>query len=360
MREALELARRGLEHVSPNPMVGAVVVRDGRVLARGFHRRYGGAHAEVDAFRQLPRARGADLYVNLEPCGHQGKTPPCARAIIEAGVRRVFYAVGDPNPLTRGKGPRMLRRAGVEVQAGLLRRDAAELNATFFHWVRTGRPWVVLKWAMSLDGKIATARGESCWITGREARAHAHGLRRRVDAILVGTETALRDDCLLTPRPARGRKPWRVVLDRRGRLPLKLRLFRREARGAATGPRLYVTSPRTGTRRLREVERRGLRVLTVPEVGDGLDLEYLFSELGQKGISQLLIEGGGKLAGSSLEGGLVQEVAAYVAPRLLGGRGAPSPIGGAGIASLAACSWLDVREERRLGKDFLIRGVLAR
>ncbi|MCZ6795686.1 MAG: bifunctional diaminohydroxyphosphoribosylaminopyrimidine deaminase/5-amino-6-(5-phosphoribosylamino)uracil reductase RibD [Planctomycetota bacterium] len=354
MREALELARQGDELVSPNPLVGAVLVRRGRVIARGYYRRFGGDHAEVDVLRRLSDARGADLYVSLEPCGHQGKTPPCAEAIVEAGVRRVFYAAGDPNPLTRGKGPRMLRRAGVVVRGGILRREARELNAPYFHWRESGRPWVLLKWAMSLDGKIATAEGKSRWISGREARAHAHGLRRRADAVLVGTETALRDDPLLTPRPSRGRRPWRVVLDRRARLPLGLRFFRPE--GTRNGPRLYVTSRRLGAGRRRQVERRGLEVLVVRERGGGLDLEALLDELGSRGISQLLVEGGGRLAASFLALGLVQEVAAYVAPRLLGGAGAPSPVGGVGLGPLGECPALRVLEERRLGRDRLIRG----
>ncbi len=364
MRLALELARRGVEHVSPNPMVGAVIVRGGLVIGEGYHRRFGGPHAEVEAIRSCLRGgrspRGADLYVTLEPCGHQGKTPPCSLAIVEAGIARVFFAVRDPNPVTCGVGPRLLRRNGLRVEEGTLGRESAELNAPFFHWIETGMPWIILKWAMTLDGRIAAPGGESRWITGEAARAHAHGLRRRVDAILVGTETALHDDPLLTPRPARGRRPARVVLDRRGRLPLRLRLFSRKESPEEAGRTIYVTSPRISDRRRGAVESRGLQVLVVPERRGRLDLEALFRALGALGISQVLIEGGAQLHGSCLAAGLVHEAAAYVAPRLLGSAGALPPIDGSGLSRLVQTPFLSKPIVKQLGPDVLIQGRLAR
>lgn len=267
MRRALSLARRGLEAVSPNPMVGAVVVRRGKVVGEGYHRRHGGPHAEVEALRSAGDARGADVYVTLEPCGHHGKTPPCAEALVAAGVRRVVFGARDPNPLTAGRGPRILRTSGIEVAAGCLEAECRDLNAPYFHWRRTGLPWVILKWAMTLDGKVATADGASRWITGEAARARAHALRRRVDAVVVGTETALRDDPRLDPRPARGRTPARVVLDRRGRLPLGLRLLAAEP--AANGTRIYVTSESVARRRGRALAAHGVRVLVLPGGSDG-------------------------------------------------------------------------------------------
>lgn len=361
MLRALALARRGLEHVSPNPMVGAVLVKDGQVIGEGWHRRFGEAHAEVEAIRSAGEARGADLYVTLEPCGHHGKTPPCAEAIIAAGIRRVHYAVPDPNPRTRGVGPRLLRQAGVEVSSGLQAVACSDLNAPFFHWIGAGRPWVILKWAMSLDGRTATARGESRWITGEEARRHAHGLRRRVDAVLVGTETALRDDPLLTPRPPRGRRPARVVLDRRGRLPLRLRILSEEDPSAGGGERIYATVRDLPARRRRILESRGIRILEAPAGREGLDLDTLAGELGALGVSQLLVEGGATLAGSFLRAGLVDEVAAYVAPRLIGGRGAPAPLGAgrAGVADLVDSPWLVSPIVKRLGRDLLIQGRIG-
>ena len=354
MAEALELALGGLESVSPNPLVGAVVVRGGRVIGRGFHRGFGRPHAEREALETAGNARGADLYVTLEPCAHHGKTPPCCEAVLEAGIKRVFFSASDPNPETRGKGPRLLRKAGVEVHGGLLRKAALSQNAPYFFWRDKGRPWVVLKWAMSLDGKIATAGGESQWITGAKARARGHSLRRRVDAVLVGTETVLADDPLLTPRPAGGRTPLRVILDRRGRLPMKLKLLS-HPRVAGRGRRLYVSvSGANSARRLGELERRGVETLLLPSAAAGLDLGLLLAELSKLEISQLLVEGGARLAGAFLRDALVEEIAAFVAPKIIGGEGALSPVGGEGFRKLAeSLSLSDLRHEA-LGADLFL------
>ena len=360
MERALELARGGLESVSPNPLVGAVVVRKGRVLGEGFHRVFGGAHAEVEALGQVGDARGADVYVNLEPCGHHGKTPPCAQACVDARVARVIYAAKDPNPLTRGVGPKLLRAHGVEVHSGLLRKEALRLNAPYYHGHAEGRPWVLLKWAMSLDGKIATAGGESQWITGRPSRAHAHGLRRRVDAVLVGTGTALADDPRLTPRPARGRRPWRVVLDRRGRLPLELGILSPETRRARSGRRLIITSTRAAARRRRELEPRGLHVVGVSEQGGRLALDEVLAELFARDIRQVLVEGGSELAGAFVAASLVDEVAAYIAPKLIGGGAAPSPVGGDGVAELDRALAIDWEPPQVLGADVFLGGRVRR
>jgi diaminohydroxyphosphoribosylaminopyrimidine deaminase/5-amino-6-(5-phosphoribosylamino)uracil reductase len=359
MQRAIELARRGLLGVSPNPMVGAVVVRGGKVIGEGFHRRYGGPHAEVEALRSAGGARGADVYVTLEPCGHEGKTPPCALALLEAGVGRVVFGASDPNPLTAGRGPHILRQSGVAVAAGCLEEECRDLNAPYFHWRQKGLPWVILKWAMTLDGKAATEAGESRWITGEVARARAHALRRRVDAVLVGTETALRDDPLLDPRPPRGRTPARVVLDRRGRLPLGLRLLAADPREAGKGPRIYVTSAAVARRREKVLASRGVRVLILPR-GRGPEgaLEPLLKALGALGISQVLVEGGPRLLGSFLAQGLAEEVAAFIAPRLLGGRTARSAIEGPGLGSLRLTRWLADPHVARLGEDLLVSGRL--
>ena len=354
MAEALDLALGGLESVSPNPLVGAVVVRGGRVIGRGFHRGFGCPHAEREALGAAGNARGADLYVTLEPCAHHGKTPPCCEAVLEAGIKRVFFSAADPNPETRGKGPRLLRKAGVEVRGGLLRKEALSQNAPYFFWRDNGRPWVVLKWAMSLDGKIATAGGESQWITGAKARARGHSLRRRVDAVMVGTETILADDPLLTPRPAGGRIPLRVILDRRGRLPMKLKLLS-HPRVAGRGRRLYVSvSGANSARRLGELERRGVETLLLPSTAAGLDLGLLLAELSKLEISQVLVEGGARLAGAFLRDALVQEIAAFVAPKIIGGEGALSPVGGEGFRKLAeSLSLSDLRHEV-LGADLFL------
>ncbi len=360
MKEAIDIARGGLEAVSPNPMVGAVIVKGGRVVGRGFHRRFGGPHAEVEALADAGDARGADVYVSLEPCGHDGKTPPCARALVEAKVARVFYSTVDPNPDTRGRGLRLMRRHGIRVRGGVLRREGLDLNAPYFHWRHSGRPWVILKWAMTLDGRIATAAGESKWITGPRAREWAHGLRRRVDAIVVGTRTALLDDPRLTPRPARGRRPLRVILDRRARLPLGLALLDGDVRRGGVGPRLYVVGKTATARRCREIERRGIEVLGIRERRGRLDVEALLGVLGDRGVSQILVEGGGGLAAGFVEKALVEEVVAFVAPRVLGGRDAPGAVEGRGFDRLADSLRLRRIEEQRVGDDVIIRGVLAR
>jgi diaminohydroxyphosphoribosylaminopyrimidine deaminase/5-amino-6-(5-phosphoribosylamino)uracil reductase len=352
MRRALDLAGRGRYSVSPNPMVGAVLVRDGRIVGEGWHRRFGGPHAEVEAIRAAGRgARGADLYVTLEPCAHVGKTPPCTDAILEAGIRRVFFAARDPNPATCGRGPVALRRRGLEVRAGLLEEAALEQNAPYFHWRRTGRPWVILKWAMSADGRMALPSGESRWISGERSRAEAHRLRRRVDAVVAGTETLRRDDPQLLPRPARGREPLRVVLDRRARLPWSLQIL------APGGPRrLYATSKRCPESRRRELSRRGLEVLIVPEEGGELDLRALLSALGQRGVSQLLVEGGAALHGGFLDAGLAQELFVFVAPRIIGAREAPGPVAGEGVERLRDSVLLASCRVRRCGDDVLLTG----
>ncbi len=359
MRLALRLARRGLETVSPNPMVGAVVVRGGRIVGQGYHRRFGGDHAEVEALRDAGDARHSDVYITLEPCAHHGKTPPCADALVAAGVRRVIYAAPDPFSRARGRGPRLLRRHGIEVVAGVCRDDALALNRPFFHWVETGTPWVILKWAMTLDGKIATAAGESRWITGDKARRHAHGLRRRVDAVLVGTQTALLDDPRLDPRPARGRTPARFVLDRRGRLPWKSRFLQAESDVSGYGARWYVTTRAVAARRRQRLSAQGVEVLVAPVRRGKFELTELFSRIGALGISQVLVEGGASLLGECLAAGAAHEAAVYLAPRIAGGTSAPSAVGGPGVSRLEETPWLEQPQVKRLGRDLLVQGNLV-
>lgn len=357
MRLALRLARRGLDRVSPNPPVGAVVSRGAQILGQGWHRRLGGPHAEVEALADARKnghaTRGADLHVTLEPCGHRGRTPPCAEAIVEAGIRRVHFAVADPNPQTRGKGPRRLRRAGIVVHAGLLEEEGRDLLAPYLHFHATGRPWVLSKWAMSADGKIATCSGDSRWITGERARAFVHRLRRRVDAVLVGTETYRLDDPSLLPRPARGRFPLRVILDRRGRLSQELQVFSDDR-----GPRLYVTGPGVPRRRLDWARERGLEILQPGLLEGRLDLEAVLEALGERGVTRLLVEGGARIHGELLDRGLVDEVAVFVAPGIIGGTRAPGPVGGNGIERMAEWRLPADSTWRRIGPDMLLEGRL--
>jgi diaminohydroxyphosphoribosylaminopyrimidine deaminase/5-amino-6-(5-phosphoribosylamino)uracil reductase len=352
MRLALREAEKGVGRTSPNPAVGAVLVKNGRVIARGFHARAGAPHAEVVALREAAgRARGADLYTTLEPCDHQGRTPPCSAAILEAGVRRVFVGSRDPNPLVNGRGMARLRRAGIEVVAGVLALECDALNEHWMRFITSGRPFVTLKAAVTLDGKIATRTGDSRWVTGPEARAWVHRLRDRVDAILVGSGTALADDPRLTTRlpRGRGRDPLRVVLDSDLDLPDRLALFR-----AGPGrPTLVAHASRKGRRMGAGVELLACR----PGPG-GVDLGDLLSRLAARGVTHLLVEGGARVHARFLASGLVDRVAVFVAPKIVGGDGL-SWIGGPGPERMAdALRLADVRVER-LGDDVLVTGVPA-
>ncbi|HIQ00337.1 TPA: bifunctional diaminohydroxyphosphoribosylaminopyrimidine deaminase/5-amino-6-(5-phosphoribosylamino)uracil reductase RibD, partial [Candidatus Bipolaricaulota bacterium] len=315
MRQALELAEKGVGYTRPNPLVGAVVVKGGEVIAAGYHARYGGPHAEVMALERAGEAaRGADLYVNLEPCVHHGKTPPCVDRIIAAGIRRVFIATRDPNPLVDGKGVKKLRTAGIEVVEGVLQEEAERLNEIFFFWIKTKRPFVALKLAMSLDGKIATKTGDSRWITGEEARRKVHELRRRHAAVLVGINTVLADDPQLTVREVTGPQPLRIVLDSRGRVPLSAKVLQGEAKT------LIATTAAMPEGKERALRERGVEVWRLSAREGQVDLIALLARLAGEGIDSLLVEGGGEVAWSFLAQGLVQKVYLFYGALLLGGR----------------------------------------
>jgi diaminohydroxyphosphoribosylaminopyrimidine deaminase/5-amino-6-(5-phosphoribosylamino)uracil reductase len=349
MRLALEEAARGLGRTAPNPAVGAVLVRGGRVVGRGHHARAGGPHAEIEALRQAGvRARGADLYTTLEPCDHFGRTPPCSAAVIEAGVRRVFVGSRDPNPVVNGKGTARLRRAGVEVVAGPLRPECDALNAPWVRFVASGRPFVTLKLAATLDGRIATGDGDSRWVSGPAARAWVHRLRDRVDAVLVGRGTAQADDPRLTTRlpGGGGHDPLRVVLDTDLRLPATLRLFRQ--RSAARTLVLH------GARRGRDLGPR-VDLLRCARGPAGLDLGEVLGGLAARGVVHLLVEGGGAVAASFLAAGLVDRLALVLSPRVLGGGLCWS--GGAGPARMAEAARLRDLTVERLGDDLLLQGT---
>jgi diaminohydroxyphosphoribosylaminopyrimidine deaminase/5-amino-6-(5-phosphoribosylamino)uracil reductase len=301
--------------------------------------------------------RGATVYVNLEPCAHFGKTPPCAPALVAAGVRRVVFAARDPNPITAGRGAAELRRGGVDVLEGVLREEAEDLNAPFYKLHRTGLPWTIAKWAMSADGKIATRRGASKWITSPEARAHARRLRSRCQAVVVGIGTALRDDPELLPgrpaAPAPYLRPYaRIVLDSRARLPVRSRL----ARTAARVPVIVAVSSRAPGRRCRALERAGCEILVAgpsrPEP------ERVLETLGRRGFTHVLVEGGGEVLGSLIDARLADEAWIYIAPRVIGGKAAPSPVGGSGPASMTGVRTLERVERIPVGPDLLLRGRL--
>jgi len=332
MRRALELAERGRGQVEPNPLVGAIVVRNGEPIGEGYHRRYGEAHAEVNALAGAGEAaRGATLYVTLEPCCHHGKTPPCTDAVLRAGIRRVVAAMPDPFPAVAGKGSAILRDAGVAVEFGILEAEARRLNAPYLKLLATGRPYLHLKWAMTLDGKIATRTGDSRWISGEASRRKVHDLRGRMDAIIVGIGTALADDPLLTARPPGPRMATRIVLDSRCRLPETSQLVRT----AGEVPLLVVAGQATDLEKLARLRSLGAEVRELAGENGRPSVMALLDELGRRRMTNVLVEGGAEVLGSFLDAGAVDEVHVFIAPLLAGGRSAKSPIGGAGVERIA-------------------------
>ena len=349
--------------VRPNPMVGAVVVANGTVVGSGYHRRAGGPHAEIVALRQArTRSRGSTLYTTLEPCCHTNKrTPPCVPAILASGVRRVVVAMRDPNPHVAGRGIRQLRRAGLSVDVGCLGNETATLNEVYLHWIQTGRPFVVLKAAMTLDGKIATATGESQWITGAKARAHVHQLRSQVDVIAVGVETVLTDDPQLTVRVSAGkrsapgiRQPVRLVFDSRLRIPFKARVLQ----GLEQAPTVIATTKLAGPRKVERLRKMGVQVLVLPRKGTRVSLDKCLQALGKMGMTSLLLEGGSELNAGFLRAGLVNRVALYVAPALLGGQQTKGLLGGRSPRRLAEILPVSNLHLQSLGEDVLITGDL--
>jgi len=358
MRRALELAERGRGLTSPNPMVGAVVVRDGEVVAEAFHRAAGQAHAEVEALRLAGvRARGATLYVTLEPCAHHGRTPPCAPVVAASGLRRVVVALGDPNPLVAGRGLDALRQAGIETVTGVLRPEAERQNRVFLTAVRRGRPHVTLKVGMSLDGKIADTHGVSRWITGEAARLEGHRLRSEADAVVVGVGTVLADDPELTVRLPGGwpREPWRVVLDTQARTPPAARVIA----GATAARALVAVGEGARPDRVEQLRAAGATVVACRTCHGRVDLVDLLGRLATREVRGVLVEGGGEVHGSFLEAGLVDRAMVFVAPLLLGGRTAPPAVGGAGLRLTSAVR-LEALTVRPVADDLLLEGDVRR
>ncbi len=359
MRRALDLAARARGRTSPNPMVGAVIVTDGQLVGEGFHAYAGSDHAEVAALREAgPAATEGTLYVSLEPCCHHGRTPPCVDQIVRAGIRRVVAACEDPNPSVSGRGITALCEAGVRVEVGLLGEEAARLNEAFFKYIRTGLPFVTLKVAASLDGKIATRTGESRWITGESARRRVHHLRNEVDAVLVGIGTVLRDDPLLTTRLgiADQRDPIRVIVDNLARLPLRAKVVNR----ASTAPTILAVSQMAPRTKLEALEREGVQVIVVENSRRRVSLERLMEVLGKRGILSVMIEGGAEINASALREGIADKVLVFLAPILIGGKSTSTAVGGDGIESLTQALRLGAVQIERFDGDILVEGYLAR
>lgn len=350
MHEALRLAEKGMGFVNPNPMVGAVIVKDGRIIGKGWHRQYGGLHAERNAFADCTEdCTGASLYVTLEPCCHHGKTPPCTEAVIEHRIGRVIIGSADPNPLVAGKGVKILREHGIEVTEGVLKDECDSLNEIFMHYITANTPFVTMKYAMTMDGKIACYTGESKWITGEAARRQVQLDRLRHSAIMVGVGTVIADDPMLTCRTENGRNPVRIICDTHLRIPEECNIVK-TAKEIPTIIAVCDAEPKKAER----LAGAGCEILTVGEADGHTDLRQLMKIAVERKIDSILIEGGGELNWSALQAGIVSKVQTYIAPKLFGGAAAKSPLSGQGVPSPDKAFMLTDSRVRRLGEDFLI------
>lgn len=356
MQRALELAAKAKGKTSPNPMVGAVIVKGFRIIAEGYHKKAGTPHAEIVALRKAGvKAKGATLFVTLEPCCHTNKrTPPCTKAIIKSGIKKVIVATTDPNPKVSGRGIRELRRAGIETEIGILGPEAQSLNETFNKFITKKEPFVMLKIAQSLDGKIATAKGESKWITGKTARRHVHQLRNNLDAVLVGIGTVMKDNPSLDCRLRGGRNPYRVIVDSSLRIQLKSKVL-----GYSDSKTIIATTKKASARKIKQLSARGVTVLVIRSKAGRVDLKALMKALGRLNITGIMIEGGSSIASSAIYAGIVDRVMFFVAPRIIGGTDSIPSIGGKSPSLLGNAIKLKDMKATAMGDDILIEGHLA-
>ena len=353
MKRALELAKKGIGYVSPNPLVGAVIVKDGKIIGEGYHECYGQAHAEVNAVRNATEdVEGSTIYVTLEPCAHYGKTPPCAELLLKSKFQRVVIGCLDPNEQVSGRGVKTLRDAGITVDIGILEQECLAINEVFFHYITTKRPFVVMKTAMTLDGKIATVTGASKWITDVIARERVHHLRNRLTGIMVGVDTVIADDPELSCRIENGRNPVRLIVDSRLRIPIEAQVL-----GNQNLQRTII-----GTTEMYDKEKysvlgnMGIEVIVLPTKDDRVDLRAWMKVLGEKNIDSILLEGGATLNFSMLKEGLVHQVQSYIAPKIFGGATAPTPVGGNGFEKIADAIQLEQLKVEQVGEDIWVCG----
>ena len=351
MKLALKIAKKGEGKVSPNPMVGAVITRDGQMIASGFHQYFGGPHAEVEAIKKAKdKVKGTTLYVTLEPCCHYGKTPPCTKKIIQSGIRRVVVATLDPNPLVSGKGVEELRTAGIDVDIGICEEEAKEVNEAYLKFIKKRIPFVIVKVAASLDGKIATHLGESKWITGSKSRDFAHRLRDKVDAILVGVNTVIKDNpSLLSP----SQKHYiRVILDSKLRISLEAQVLKDQDKADT----FIFTTHKAEKQKIKELNNRGVKIVMVKDEEERVDISEVLKKLGGLEIMKLLVEGGGEVIASFFEKKFVDKLFLFFSPRIIGGRKTLSWVEGRGINFLKESPWVKIDSLRRIGEDFLFEG----
>lgn len=357
MRRALELAQLGEGRVNPNPLVGAVIVKEGRIIGEGYHEFFGGPHAEINAFKSSKESvEGATMYVTLEPCSHYGKTPPCAKAIIEKKIKKVVIGTLDPNSQVSGRGEQLLKSHGIEVVKGVLEKECIEINEIFMKYISSKKPFVIMKTAMTLDGKICTFTGDSKWITNEASRNYVHKIRNRVSAIMVGINTVLKDDPLLTCRLENGVNPIRVIIDSSCKIPMEARILS-IADDAGT---IMATTSRASKSKIKALEERGIRVIETPEKQGKVDLSFLISELGKSNIDSILLEGGSTLNYSALEAGIVDKVQFFIAPKIIGGENAKTPVGGRGKGYMKDSIDIFDTAVKNFQGDILIEGYVRK
>ena len=349
MLRAIELAKKGRGFTNPNPMVGAVIVKDGRIIGEGYHERCGELHAERNAIASLTEsAEGATLYVTLEPCCHYGKQPPCTEAIVEHNIKRVFVGSSDPNPLVAGKGIKYLREHGIEVIENVLKEECDEINKVFFHYITTKTPYVVMKYAMTADGKIACTSGKSKWITGEKARENVQQTRKALSAIMVGIGTVITDNPLLTCRIEEGVNPIRIICDSSLKIPLESNIVK-----TAAGVKTIIAYCNENIPKEEELKKLGCELIKTEKDNGHVDLDFLMTELGQRGIDSILLEGGGSLNYSALEKGIVNEVQCYIGSKIFGGN-AKTPVGGKGIEEVKDSFNFELKSTEQFGSDVLL------
>jgi diaminohydroxyphosphoribosylaminopyrimidine deaminase/5-amino-6-(5-phosphoribosylamino)uracil reductase len=359
MRRALELAEEGSGFTNPNPVVGAVIVKEGKIIGEGYHKAYGSHHAEINAFNNAKEdVKGATMYVTLEPCSHFGKTPPCANAIIEKGIQKVIVALQDPNPQVEGKGIKLLRENGIEVVAGVLEEESRKLNEIFIKYITTNEPFLILKTAMTLDGKISTYTGDSKWITNEKSREYVHKLRHRVAAIMVGIGTVLQDNPYLNTRlgDGEGRDATRIIVDTSARISLEANMLNMKS----SAKTIIATTELASRQKLQELENKGVEIIMTPLVNNQVDLKYLMKALGERKIDSVLLEGGSEINYSAIEADIVDKMIAFIAPKLIGGRTAKTPVGGLGRALMKDAVTINEIEVHRFDNDIMLEAYLRR
>ena len=359
MRRAISLAKKGCGYTNPNPLVGAVIVKDGKIIGEGYHEKIGELHAERNALKNCKEdPEGAEIYVTLEPCCHYGKTPPCTQALIEAGIKKVYVGNTDPNPKVAGGGIKILKEHGIEVETGILEEECRQLNDIFFHYIQNDIPYTALKYAMTLDGKIATATGESKWITGESARKKVQELRHQYMGIMAGIGTVLADDPMLNVRIPGLKSPVRIICDSGLRIPMDSQIVK-TAKEYRTIVAYAGEHSGEGCKEAEEKEEQlhtaGVETVSVPDADGRVDLRKLMEYLGKQGIDSVLLEGGGTLNDAALSAGIVNEICAFIAPKIFGGAGAKTPVSGIGVAHPAEAVMLTLRQVETIGDDLMLR-----